>query len=737
MSDAHQFSLKGISLDGIYEFIRRCGGESVLINKTTSDVCNSFIIPLTAPYLVSYCDYLSAENLQCEFVGQATIFISHAWKYKFLDVIDAISSYMNQNQYYSALTFIWFDLFTNNQNGSVTASLPFEWWSGTFLNAIEKIGRVVMVLAPWENPVPLTRAWCLWEVYCSVVTKCVFDIAMSDNESKKFEKDILHDISMFYDMLQNVDVRNSQAQSELDKQRIFDYVVTIDGGFVTVNEMVISCICNWMNEYLEKRRSVFEVEGNDRLAIEYVLVSARLFRLQGKFHQSFSLYENLFSSSAHAADLLIARCNYEFALTIIDMKNSDASSSDGLIGMPMITFRNIMSLFNFDNTLSYEPKSLLLRAFEIRLTILGSSHPLTIEVEAELAKLNLDHEYLKIKMNLTFAEFGPDSVESIRSVGDCVETLLTGNFVMEGTTVGWRKKAAVLDLFERRTAIIPIAEDTLQRMLHHPRYGGKHPASLSFMSKIGALYLKTDPTNKIHIDRAVELLELCVQLRGEKHGSKSALTVSSTFDLAVAYYRAGIYTKAESQLLTCKKNTNSKYEEVKIVELLGSVHCYNMKVPCCLLRIAEKAIRIPIEMLMSSNIRDNELLVRLDDSVVGHCIRDTCLGGFVYLLLTSGGLYAAIIDALPLIFCSPLGLHRLFPKLCTPYCTQSSVDRTRYATNFLTCIPTCAIQCGICTSVSCLWASFGCTCILPYCCVIRPCLNCIVNNFDSNAMYRA
>ena len=180
--------------------------------------------------------------------------------------------------------------------------------------------------------------------------------------------------------------------------------------------------------------------------------------------------------------------------------------------------------------------------------------------------------------DFTLAELGPDSTESIRSVGDCVQTLLTGNFVVDKTTVGWFKIA--LDIFERRTAIIPIAEDTLQRMLRHPRYGEKHPASLSFMSNVGTLYLKSDPGNKIYINRAVELLESCVQLRREKQGSNTVLTVSSTFDLAVAYYRAGINAKSESLLLVCKNNTNSIYEQLKVVDLFGSVHCFNMKVPC-------------------------------------------------------------------------------------------------------------------------------------------------------------
>ena len=32
----------------------------------------------------------------------------------------------------------------------------------------QRFGRTVMVLAPWSNPVPFTRAWCLFEIYSTV-----------------------------------------------------------------------------------------------------------------------------------------------------------------------------------------------------------------------------------------------------------------------------------------------------------------------------------------------------------------------------------------------------------------------------------------------------------------------------------------------------------------------------------------------------------------------------------------
>ena len=80
--------------------------------------------------------------------------------------------------------FIWFDLFANNQHLAV--ELDFNWWCGTFKSAIKQFGHTVMVLSPWIDPIPLTRAWCLFEIYCSVITNSKFEVAMSKNEQESF-----------------------------------------------------------------------------------------------------------------------------------------------------------------------------------------------------------------------------------------------------------------------------------------------------------------------------------------------------------------------------------------------------------------------------------------------------------------------------------------------------------------------------------------------------------------------
>ena len=177
------------------------------------------------------------------------MFISHAWKYIFLDLLEAIESIStkdNANKDGGPLYF-WVDLFSNNQNIGFEPP-PFDWWCGTFMNAIQTMNHVVMIIAPWENPYSLTRAWCLWEVYCAIVTKSKFSIAMCKREHVRFKQMILEKTNMFFDMIGSVDLRNSQATNPEDKERIFE-VVAKEVGITKLNAMVMKQLREWgLNE---------------------------------------------------------------------------------------------------------------------------------------------------------------------------------------------------------------------------------------------------------------------------------------------------------------------------------------------------------------------------------------------------------------------------------------------------------------------------------------------------------
>ena len=131
---------------------------------TTTDVNSSFLVPETRATKLSMCDQLVSQG-RSDVVGKATWFVSHAWKFMFLDVFDSLASYFcpnDMNDVRSCNEIVWFDMFSNSQHD--TASKPFEWWTGTFTNAIRDLKNVLMIMIPWDAPIPLTRTWCIFEI---------------------------------------------------------------------------------------------------------------------------------------------------------------------------------------------------------------------------------------------------------------------------------------------------------------------------------------------------------------------------------------------------------------------------------------------------------------------------------------------------------------------------------------------------------------------------------------------
>lgn len=162
------FPKHGIRLSYYTQFIEENGGRSAFEGLTTTQVCEQMVKPATSSIQSSYCNLLRLQESRA--VGIASVFISHAWAYLFLDVCEALLYHFKDD----LSVIVWFDLFAVNQH--TTSTKPFEWWTTTFQYAIRDFGRTVMVFAPWQDPIPLRRAWCLWELYCTGKLKLIIKI---------------------------------------------------------------------------------------------------------------------------------------------------------------------------------------------------------------------------------------------------------------------------------------------------------------------------------------------------------------------------------------------------------------------------------------------------------------------------------------------------------------------------------------------------------------------------------
>ena len=99
---------------------------------------------------LSFCQLLRQQNASSsDEVGPATVFISHAWKYNFLEFLRALEVRFKDQPGLR----LWIDIFSHNQHDELTS----DEWITEFEQHIKRIKNTVMIVFPWDNPIPFTR----------------------------------------------------------------------------------------------------------------------------------------------------------------------------------------------------------------------------------------------------------------------------------------------------------------------------------------------------------------------------------------------------------------------------------------------------------------------------------------------------------------------------------------------------------------------------------------------------
>ena len=164
-----------------------------------------------------------------------------------------------------------------------------EWWRGTFLRAIGSIGHTVMVLQPWDSPLPLKRAWCLWELYCSHQAGVPFSVCLGPAEQRAFEAAILEDFDAVFAAFSQIDVATASA-ARLSDQEAIRGAVEEEVGFARLNAIAIGRIREWV---FEEADVIAAEAGDGPEGFRKKFQIATLFDKFGRTEQSKALYKEV------------------------------------------------------------------------------------------------------------------------------------------------------------------------------------------------------------------------------------------------------------------------------------------------------------------------------------------------------------------------------------------------------------------------------------------------------------
>ena len=483
------FPKEGIKLSSWDIFINECGGRSMLEGLSTTDVNNQYQKPLTVHTKSSYCDYLKTRD--CGSVGEAQVFISHAWKYVFLDVVDTLQYHFRDNPD----TIIWFDLYSNNQHAA--PDLDFHWWSTTFKSAIEQFNHTVLILSPWNNPIPLTRAWCLFEIYCTAACKCRFEVAMSPSDQKAFIKAILMDATESINvMLATVDTRKSESWNPADKTRIFD-AVERTVGFDDINSLVFERLRDWV---IDTVKDALQDCSNDEDRAYFKQSLGLLYINQGRYELAEPYLRESFT-------------------TFIEINGEKHSYT-------LFTMNSLALLYDsmgiYDVALPLYTKCLALQEES-----LGEKHPNAIATMNNLA--------------LLYNTIGKYEVALLYIIPLFIKCVTLSKEVFgekHPNTIGYMSNLALLyDTTGRYNEALPIY--LICVAISQEVLGEKHPNTLQYMHNLALLY-----DNIKRYDEALPLYTRCLALREEALGGQHLSTLTSMNNLAALYCKMGKYDEA-------------------------------------------------------------------------------------------------------------------------------------------------------------------------------------------------
>lgn len=534
------FPLDGITLKVIEDFIESHGGTESFRGLSTSHVCNSIFKPMLNQKEIrkSWCDVLKDGGSAD--VGKATVFVSHAWNYKFLDVIDVLREFAAKAP---TRVVFWFDLFSNNQFD--TSARPFEWWCGTFRNAIKDLGHTLLVLTPWRHPVALTRAWCLFEIFTSIVTKANIDVVLTSAD----ETDLIDVLSTRYDdiarSLCKITVEEAEAFNRSDRDAIFAALMR-ETTFGTVDGLVMSRIREWLiataERYAEQGRSL-------RAAL------LRLHLDEGNYNKALALATELRRECTRGPESLEAM-EGDHLLAMVHSRMGRYDEAERLFKIALQTSQLLLgsehletlAILNnladlYDNLGNHKAaEEVTLRVLRLRQEKLGPDHALTLSTMNGLAgtyeAMGRYADALQIYEDVMRARLNVESEDHPLVLA------------AKGSIAGVKMK---MGHYAEAKALCAQVVATRERVL-----GPTHPSTLASLQFMGAIHGRLGEN-----DAAIEVYKRVASARDETLGVAHPATLSARNNLALT-------------LMNARRLDESKVLFEKIIppmeEVLGAAH---------------------------------------------------------------------------------------------------------------------------------------------------------------------
>jgi hypothetical protein len=225
----------GVSLAFLEQFVVENG---IAGGMTATEVVDRFVKPQTkdigregsGPFVELIQDGFDEKGRH--WCSVPTHMFSYSWKYSVSAIVGTLRAFEDEDPR-AAQNYYYIDQFAIDQHdfakGCSSQAEAQDKMIETLKLSINRPGKVICMLFPGNNPVPLTRIWCLFELYTAILLGATVFMRFPPDEADDIYQRLMALKGKGKSLVPQIEVRNANASMEKDRQRILTEIQSTIG----------------------------------------------------------------------------------------------------------------------------------------------------------------------------------------------------------------------------------------------------------------------------------------------------------------------------------------------------------------------------------------------------------------------------------------------------------------------------------------------------------------------------
>jgi hypothetical protein len=120
----------------------------------------------------------------------------------------------------------------------------FKWLSTTFKTSIKRMKNIVVVVSSLDDPNnAFTRAWCVFEMFCAIDTRCNFEVAFFSEDYKQYSADKKRE------KIEAINANKCSASEDSELALIKRTIIKYAGGMDSFNREIREAVMWQFKDY--------------------------------------------------------------------------------------------------------------------------------------------------------------------------------------------------------------------------------------------------------------------------------------------------------------------------------------------------------------------------------------------------------------------------------------------------------------------------------------------------------